>query len=235
MDANDADNNATSNVISRREFLKLLGIGSFVSAGTLFFPMSISSAIQNVFAQNSTSKKQETKGKLTLKYYPYLHIRHATYDPRLTDVFIRGSFLTLREEMPSNEPFIVYNNGNLPSWSCNVEVYGHVYLDWPPPVGPVAGREDRPIRTLSDLRLIGKKTISVQPGEAKEVFIPVNWDIVSQRTDYFKTLMAAICYDPVFDPLGPLDSIRINETFLLNSRSRKVYLLYTAFHPWPPR
>jgi hypothetical protein len=74
--------------------------------------------------------------------------------------------------------FTVWNDGNFPAWTCYVEVYE----------GPTGYTSP-----LSDYEIRGRRIITIQPGETREVTLP--W-VRMRRTGR----IVGICYDPLLDP-----------------------------------
>jgi len=82
--------------------------------------------------------------------------------------------------------FWVYNEGNGASWTCFAEAYEG---QWTP-----SQVDGHPISTY---RLTGRRVITLQPGQRREVTVP--WRL--ERLSYGSILVA--CYDPMLDPRSP--------------------------------
>ncbi len=80
----------------------------------------------------------------------------------------------------SEVAFVVENKGNAPSWSCFVEVYE----------GPFAVYGLK----FSEMQLNGRKIITLQPGEQKEVVLPF------KPTREKNGSISIRCHDPIQDP-----------------------------------
>lgn len=89
---------------------------------------------------------------------------------------------------PGTITLTVWNDGNFPAWACCVEVYE----------GP--GGFGSP---LSAYELRGGTTITLQPGQRRDVMVP--W--VRRRPLGSNTRVVAICYDPLLDPIT--DSVTV--------------------------
>ena len=182
--------------VSRREFFKILGATGIVLTGGLFGLRSLLDefATKTVLAQKNITNTTVTTANTTLtppnqekELYPYLQIEHRSDSP-------------LPSQLPTEERFIIHNDGNVTSWSCHIEVYGGVAND-----GTPFGSNT----PLSQFKILGQKVITLQPGAHIEVSVPTLWNNLGSSIQ--GVIVIGVCYDPVIDPLEPHDTILIGQ------------------------
>jgi hypothetical protein len=93
-----------------------------------------------------------------------------------------GEVANIPIDVPGQLHLQVGNEGNLPAWTCYLELHDGG------PTDPV---------TFADLELRDRRVLTLQPGESR--VIALNW--VRHRP---KGRAFGVCYDPLLDPRPPI-------------------------------